>query len=247
MKDKDEEKEKQTKEGDGGEKTAKGEGEGGNNKEEASTGGGGKEEALKDSEGESARLDYDKKTSRGELAVKVICLGDSAVGKSKLVERFLLDGYQHQQLSTFALTLHRYRTNVNGTDVLVDFWDTAGQERFQTMHPSYYHQAHAAILIFDGTRKITYKNLPAWYKELRDHRPEIPVFCAVNKIDENTDIAGKSFAFPERHKLPFYYVSASTGANVVRLFRDAISAALEYKKNPTDVTDQIMEELEMQE
>lgn len=38
---------------------------------------------LKDSEGESARLDYDKKTSRGELAVKVICLGDSAVGKSK--------------------------------------------------------------------------------------------------------------------------------------------------------------------
>ncbi len=43
-----------------------------------------------------------------------------------------------------------------------DIWDTAGQERFQSMHPSYYHQAHACILIFDATRKTTYKNLANW-------------------------------------------------------------------------------------
>lgn len=175
----------------------------------------------------------------------MICLGDSAVGKSKLVERFLMDGYQHQQLSTFALTLYRYRTKLEEKDILVDFWDTAGQERFQTMHASYYHQAHAAILVFDGTRKVTYKNLPNWYKELRQHRPEIPCFCAVNKIDENEDIAGKSFAFPEKNNIPMYYVSASNGTNVVKLFKEAINAAFQYKKNPTDLTDQIMEELEM--
>ncbi|KAK8379940.1 hypothetical protein O3P69_019757 [Scylla paramamosain] len=202
-------------------------------------------EKVKDNEGEDARLDYDKKTSRGELAVKVICLGDSAVGKSKLVERFLLDGYHHQQLSTFALTLHRYRTTINEANVLVDFWDTAGQERFQTMHPSYYHQAHAAILVFDATRKVTYKNLALWYKELRDHRPEIPCFCAVNKIDENEDVAGKNFAFAEKNNLNMYYVSASSGTNVVKLFQDAIRAAFEYKKDPTDTTDLILEELQM--
>ena len=44
--------------------------------------------------------------------VKVICLGDSAVGKSKLVERFLMDDYRPQQLSTFALTLFKYSTKV---------------------------------------------------------------------------------------------------------------------------------------
>ena len=60
-----------------------------------------------DKEGELVALDYDTDTSKGEKAVKVICLGDSAVGKSKLVERFLLDGYAPQQLSTFALTLYR--------------------------------------------------------------------------------------------------------------------------------------------
>lgn len=51
------------------------------------------------------------------------------------------------------------------------------------MHASYYHQAHSCILVFDVTRKVTYKNLPNWYKELREKRPEIPCLCAANKID----------------------------------------------------------------
>uniref|UniRef100_A0A8D2Q8S8 Uncharacterized protein n=1 Tax=Varanus komodoensis TaxID=61221 RepID=A0A8D2Q8S8_VARKO len=80
--------------------------------------------------------------------VKIICLGDSAVGKSKLMERFLLDGFKPQQLSTFALTLYKYTATVDGKTILVDFWDTAGQERFQSLHASYYHKAHACIMVW---------------------------------------------------------------------------------------------------
>jgi hypothetical protein len=40
-----------------------------------------------------------------------------------------------------------------------DIWDTAGQERFNSMHSSYYYRAHACIMVFDVTRKVTYKNL----------------------------------------------------------------------------------------
>ncbi|XP_025782842.1 rab-like protein 2B isoform X7 [Puma concolor] len=52
--------------------------------------------------------------------VKIICLGDSAVGKSKLMERFLMDGFQPQQLSTYALTLYKHTATVDGKTVLVD-------------------------------------------------------------------------------------------------------------------------------
>ena len=104
--------------------------------------------------------------------LKIILLGDSAVGKSKLMERFLLDDYVPHQDSTYALTLYRYKTAVgNPADALeIDFWDTAGQERFQSMHPSYYMGAHCCILVFDVTRKVTYKNLDTWYHELIGHR-----------------------------------------------------------------------------
>ncbi|KAG1935240.1 rab-like protein 2A [Pimephales promelas] len=88
-----------------------------------------------------------------------------------------------QQLSTYALTLYKYTATINGQTILVDFWDTAGQERFRSMHPSYYHKSHACIMVFDVQRKITYKNLPNWYKELREYRPEIPCLVVANKID----------------------------------------------------------------
>ncbi|ELU12706.1 hypothetical protein CAPTEDRAFT_179181 [Capitella teleta] len=155
-----------------------------------------------------------------------------------------MDGYQPQQLSTYALTLFKYKTTLGDQDVHVDFWDTAGQERFNNMHPSYYHQAHACIIVFDITRKVTYKNLPNWYKELRDYRPEIPCLCAANKIDVDDSVTKKSFNFPKKHKMPFYYVSASDGTNVVKCFRDAIRAAVAYKNNSTDFMDEIMKELE---
>ncbi|KAG1935239.1 rab-like protein 2A [Pimephales promelas] len=91
--------------------------------------------------------DLDLEKYDADEQVKIICLGDSAVGKSKLMERFLMDGYRPQQLSTYALTLYKYTATINGQTILVDFWDTAGQERFRSMHPSYYHKSHACIMV----------------------------------------------------------------------------------------------------
>lgn len=176
--------------------------------------------------------------------VKIICLGDSAVGKSKLVERFLMDGYQPHQLSTYALTLFRHETKVDGKDVLIDFWDTAGQERFTSMHPSYYHQAHACILVFDVTRKVTYKNLTTWYSELREYRKSIPCIVVANKIDMDYKMTQKSFGFATKYNLPFYFVSAADGTNVVKIFEEAIRSGVKYKDNSEDFMDQVMGLLE---
>ncbi|XP_057413082.1 rab-like protein 2B isoform X2 [Balaenoptera acutorostrata] len=186
--------------------------------------------------------------------VKIICLGDSAVGKSKLVERFLMDGFQPQQLSTYALTLYKHTATVDGKTVLVDFWDTAGQERFQSMHASYYHKAHACIMVFDVQRKITYKNLSTWYTELREFRPEIPCIVVANKIDDrpmsyllstaDIKMTQKSFNFARKFSLPLYFVSAADGTNVVKLFSDAIRLAVSYKQNSRDFMDEVLQELE---
>ncbi|KAK9958748.1 hypothetical protein ABG768_010853 [Culter alburnus] len=188
--------------------------------------------------------DLDLEKYDADEQVKIICLGDSAVGKSKLMERFLMDGYRPQQLSTYALTLYKYTTTINGQTILVDFWDTAGQERFRSMHPSYYHKSHACIMVFDVQRKITYKNLPNWYKELREYRPEIPCLVVANKIDADIKVTQKSFNFAKKQGLPFYFVSAADGTNVVKVFKDAIQMALSYKKNSNDFMDEVMRELE---
>lgn len=175
----------------------------------------------------------DNKPEEQRKPVKLILLGDSAVGKSKLVERFLMQRYVPVQMSTYALTLFRYDfETADGEQVDIDIWDTAGQERFATMHPAYYHEAHACILVFDVGRKTTYKNLEKWVSELRNFREHIPCIVACNKVDTDPSVMSTKFAFCDKHKFPLQYVSAADGTNVVRLFEDAISMAASYKKNP---------------
>ncbi|XP_035875719.1 rab-like protein 2B isoform X3 [Phyllostomus discolor] len=205
--------------------------------------------------GDTAKpFELDQEKYDAEDSVKIICLGDSAVGKSKLMERFLLDGFRPQQLSTYALTLYKHTATVDGRTVLVDFWDTAGQERFQSMHASYYHKAHACIMVFDVQRKVTYRNLGTWYAELREFRPEIPCVLVANKIDggalpasgarADIKMTQKSFSFAKKFSLPLYFVSAADGTNVVKLFNDAIRLAVSYKQNSRDFMDEVLQELE---
>ncbi|KAB0349285.1 hypothetical protein FD754_014142, partial [Muntiacus muntjak] len=151
--------------------------------------------------------------------VKIICLGASAVGKSKLMERFLMEGFQFQQLSTYTLRLYKHTATIDGKAVLVAFWDTAGQEQFQSMHASCYHKAHSCIMVFDVQTKITYKNLSAWYSELREFRPQILCIVMANKIYADMKMAQKSFSFARKLSLPLY-VSAADGTSVVKLFND---------------------------
>lgn len=182
--------------------------------------------------------------------LKIIMLGDSAVGKSKLVERFLLQDYCPRTLSTYALTMfrHEYHDQEKDQKYSIDFWDTAGQEQFNKMHASYYFEANACILAFDVTRKVTYKNLQTWYKELRYYCPDIPVICVANKADVDPAITKKSFNFPKDNNLPFYFVSAAEGTNVVRVFTEAVKLAIKNKEEPPDeVMAEIMALLRMDE
>ena len=235
---------------------------------------------------------------------QIILLGDSAVGKSKLVERYLMDNYHPRQRSTYALTLYRHEEDVEeevgegeGTSaaaaagggsssssgsgsaesaavggaagagagaveggaggagsagsgggrkrkrrVAVDFWDTAGQERFASMHASYYYRAHACVLVFDVTRKVTYTNLQAWYKELRQFCPNVPCICIANKIDVDYAVTNKAFAFPDKHGLPFFFVSAADGTNVVAIFQEAVRLAWAYKtRGEKDFVEEVLE------
>mmetsp|Transcript_7334 Transcript_7334/g.10903 ORF Transcript_7334/g.10903 Transcript_7334/m.10903 type:complete len:211 (+) Transcript_7334:165-797(+) len=174
---------------------------------------------------------------------KIILLGDSAVGKSKLVERYLMDDYNPRQLSTYALTLYRKEISIGDDKSIstVDFWDTAGQETFNRMHPSYYYRAHCCILVFDVTRKITYQHLSDWYKELREYCPSIPCVLVANKIDVDYNVTRKNFKFAAKNNLPFFFVSAADGTNVVKVFQSAVMEAKRFKCGGGDVLSDMLE------
>jgi Rab-like protein 2 len=185
-------------------------------------------------------------TNVGRADVKVVLLGDSNVGKTKLVERFLLKEYNPVNNSTYALTLYEHHENIAGKDILVSLWDTAGQERFESIHSSFFYGAHAAILVFDATRKETYQHLEEWHSQLISQRGQIPVIVVVNKIDLAPGTTKKQFQWPTSHGYPVFFTSAAKGQNVVRAFQEAIKLAWTHKNSPDDVMGVVCELLARQ-
>ena len=81
-------------------------------------------------------------------------------------------------------------------------WDTSGKEKFGGCCKSFYRGAHCAIIIFDGTSRVTYKNVPSWQKDLRKARGNIPIVLCENKVDiKDGKVKAKSIRFRKKKNL----------------------------------------------
>jgi GTP-binding nuclear protein Ran len=67
--------------------------------------------------------------------------------------------------------------------ICFDTWDTAGQEKFGGLRDGYYVQGQCAIIMFDVTSRITYKNVPNWHRDLVRVCENIPIVLCGNKVD----------------------------------------------------------------
>ena len=85
---------------------------------------------------------------------KLVLLGDSAVGKSSLVLRFVRGQFFEYQESTIGAAFLTQTVALNDTTVKFEIWDTAGQERYHSLAPMYYRGAAAAIVVFDITNRV---------------------------------------------------------------------------------------------
>ncbi|KAG8461289.1 hypothetical protein KFE25_010476 [Diacronema lutheri] len=153
---------------------------------------------------------------------KLVLLGDSAVGKSSLVLRFVRGQFFEYQESTIGAAFLTQTVALNDTTVKFEIWDTAGQERYHSLAPMYYRGAAAAIVVYDITNRDTFARAKNWVKELqRQGNPHIVIALAGNKAD----LASKRKVEPEEAEayanesgIFFMETSAKSATNVNELF-----------------------------
>ena len=81
-------------------------------------------------------------------------------------------------------------------------WDTSAEEKFGGLCDSYYIQAHCAIIMFDCTSRVTYKNVPNWHKDLVRVCGNIPIVLCGNKVDiKDRKVKAKSITFHKKKNL----------------------------------------------
>ncbi|KAF5928396.1 hypothetical protein HPG69_015001 [Diceros bicornis minor] len=153
---------------------------------------------------------------------KLVLLGESAVGKSSLVLRFVKGQFHEYQESTIGAAFLTQSVCLDDTTVKFEIWDTAGQERYHSLAPMYYRGAQAAIVVYDITNQETFARAKTWVKELqRQASPSIVIALAGNKAD----LANKRMveyeeaqAYADDNSLLFMETSAKTAMNVNDLF-----------------------------
>jgi len=153
---------------------------------------------------------------------KLVLLGESAVGKSSLVLRFVKGQFHEFQESTIGAAFLTQTLCLDDTTVKFEIWDTAGQERYHSLAPMYYRGAQAAIIVYDVTSSDTFARAKVWVKELqRQASPNIVIALAGNKADlaskrmVNTEEAA---AYADENGLLFMETSAKTASNVNEIF-----------------------------
>lgn len=153
---------------------------------------------------------------------KLVLLGESAVGKSSLVLRFVKGQFHEYQESTIGAAFLTQTVCFDDTTVKFEIWDTAGQERYHSLAPMYYRGSQAAIVVYDITNPESFTRAKNWVKELhRQASANIVISLAGNKADLGNKRMveyDEAQAYAEENGLLFMETSAKTAMNVNDLF-----------------------------
>ena len=154
---------------------------------------------------------------------KVVLLGESAVGKSSLVLRFVKRQFSEFHETTIGAAFLTQTVQVDDTTVKFEIWDTAGQERYHSLAPMYYRGAQAALIVYDITAKDSFLKAQNWVRELqRQANSSIVIALVGNKLDlaatnRNVEFS-EAKAFADDNGLLFMETSAKTAVNVIEVF-----------------------------
>jgi len=150
---------------------------------------------------------------------KLILVGDGGTGKTTFVKRHLTGEFEKKYVATLGVEVRPLKFYTNCGPICFNVWDTAGQEKFGGLRDGYYIQGQAAIIMFDVTSRMTYKNVPNWHRDLVRVCENIPIVLCGNKVDiKDRKVKAKQITFHRKKNLQYYDISAKSNYNFEKPF-----------------------------
>uniref|UniRef100_A0A673A676 GTP-binding nuclear protein Ran n=1 Tax=Sphaeramia orbicularis TaxID=375764 RepID=A0A673A676_9TELE len=163
---------------------------------------------------------------------KLVLVGDGGTGKTTFVKRHITGEFEKKYVATLGVEVHPLLFHTNRGAIKFNVWDTAGQEKFGGLRDGYYIQgipqfllafflnnSQCAIIMFDVTSRVTYKNVPNWHRDLVRVCENIPIVLCGNKVDiKDRKVKAKSIVFHRKKNLQYYDISAKSNYNFEKPF-----------------------------
>ncbi|XP_024002046.1 ras-related protein Rab-34-like isoform X1 [Salvelinus fontinalis] len=165
---------------------------------------------------------------------KVIVVGDLAVGKTCLINRFCKDAFDKNYKATIGVDFEMERFEVLGVPFSLQLWDTAGQERFKCIASTYYRGAQTIVIVFDVNDVASLGHARQWLEDaLKENDPtNVQLFLVGTKKDlsspaQYSQIEQDAIELAEEIKAEYWALSSLTGENVREFFFRIASLAFE--------------------
>lgn len=174
---------------------------------------------------------------------KIVVVGSNAVGKTTLLRNISDQTLEKNYIPTLGVNVSnidfkfKSKNSPIETSVSISVWDIAGQffTRNLPIHKKFYNGASAAILVYDLTRDLTYKDVPEWRETVDKNVGNIlPILLIGNKVDlkdERVVSIEKGNEMAGKLRCPYIETSALTGENVKESFKKIAALLLEKKYN----------------
>lgn len=159
------------------------------------------------------------------IAVKVVLLGQSTVGKTCIATRYVRGVFQSSTISTVGASYLTKSFKIDSDQYDFNIWDTAGQELYRSLTPMYYRNAHIAFVVYDVTVKSSFEAAEKWIADLREGNASIYIILLANKVDLTEQrIVDKQegLELAEKCGVPYFETSAATGVGIDQAFQKAI-------------------------
>ena len=171
-------------------------------------------------------INMSKKEEEEEKKIfKIITVGDSNVGKSSIIRRYIYGDFKDDMMTTVGLNFSlKEITLSNGATINLKIVDTAGQEKYRSLTKSYFKNSDGVLFVFSLEEKKSFENINEWIKifEENNNRNKIPKYLIGNKSDLDNEITQNMIdEFLNEHaEFKYEKTSALKNENIEKLFKD---------------------------
>ena len=158
-----------------------------------------------------------------ETIIKLLLIGNSGVGKTNFIFRYVENSYTTAHLSTVGFDFKSKLTKLpkSKKTVKLQIWDTAGQEKYISVNKSLFLKVQGILLFYSVTDRESFEDIKKWIDIIKDTCYSLPIILIGNKIDDEnnrivSEVEGKKLA--EQYKLEFMECSGKDNINVKEAF-----------------------------
>ncbi len=162
--------------------------------------------------------------------LKVVVVGDGAVGKTTLIRRYCEGKFHASRVATIGVDFYTQHVDLARGTVKLSIWDMAGQDRFQIVRSGFYRGSLAAALVYDVTSMASLASLKRWHEEVLGAVAGQKLLVVGNKVDLDRVVRSEIGRAAARHfDAPYVETSALTGEGVAGLFEALASLAMDAR------------------